>query len=123
MKLNKIIEMANRSESIPNYYDTVSLHDGPDPEKIPARFKGRNSDRTMHHMIRYYGQPELGKCNTEKASLPGESSTDWTKPAPFQGEFPGCGEPTGKMWLTKAGALAAAKDAVETYMDDLPKDK
>ena len=48
--------MANRSETIPDYYDTVSLHDGPNPEKIPTRFKGRNSDRTMHHMIRYYGE-------------------------------------------------------------------
>ena len=115
--------MANRSETLPDYYDSVSLHDGPDPAKIPARFKGRNSDRAMHHMIRYYGEPELGKCNKEKDALPGESSTDWTKPAPFSGEFPGCGEPTGVMWLTKRGALAAAKDAVETYMDDLPKEK
>ena len=50
---------------IPDYYDYTSGHDGPNAHTIPDRFKGANADRTMHHMIRYYGTPELHKCNTD----------------------------------------------------------
>ena len=117
IKIDRIIEMANRSETIPDYYDAVSKHDGPHPEKIPERFKGLQADRTMHHMICYYGEQELGKCNTNQEALEGEHATNWDQPVNFVGEFPGCGKPTGRMWLTKNGALEASKDAVETYMD------
>ena len=113
--------MANRSESIPDYYDSVSMHNGPQPEKIPDRFKGMRSDRSMHHMIRYYGEQELGKCNTLQESEEGEHPTKWDQPTNFVGEFPGCGKPTGRMWLSRKGALEASKDAVESYYDFDPK--
>ena len=109
--------MANRSETIPDYYDSVSRHNGPYPEKIPERFKGLQADRTMHHMIRYYGEQELGKCNDKQEALEGEHPTNWDQPVNFVGEFPGCNKPTGRIWLTKKGAYEASRDAVETYMD------
>ena len=84
---------------------------------IPERYKGHGADRTMHHMIRYYGTPELGKCNTNQESLEGEHPHEWDKPTNFVGEFPDCGKPTGKIWLTRKGAEAAARDAIETLME------
>ena len=89
---------------LPDYYDTTSLHNGPNAERIPEHFKGLNSDRTMHHMIRYYGEDELGKCNHDQKVLEGESKSNWEQPVNFVGEFPGCGKPTGRVWLTKAKA-------------------
>jgi len=68
----------------------------------------------MHHLYRYYGTPELGKCN-DKEPKEGESETDWTKPTHFVGEFVDCGKPTGRVWLEKGNALKAAREAIETY--------
>ena len=130
ISINKIIETQNRSETIPDFYDEHSVHNGPKNESIPARFKdttyhsdqypagGDVADRTMHHLIRYYGTPELVKCNQkEHEEVEGESSSDWKKPVDFQGEWSNCGKPTGKVFLTKANAEKAATEAVETYFD------
>ena len=103
---------------IPDFYDEHSGHAGPRAHLIPERYKGNTADRTMHHVIRYYGSPELGKCNDGKP-LEGEHETDWRMPTNFVGEFPDCGKPIpgGRMWLTRKGAEAAAKDAIDTFLE------
>ena len=68
----------------------------------------------MRWFIRNYGSPELGRCNDHKVKE-GESNYDWTKPAPFVGEYVGCGRPTGKFILRTENALIAAGDAVKLY--------
>ena len=55
----------------------------------------------MHHLIKYYGTQELGKCNKDKKTNEGESESDWRKPINFLGEFPNCGKPFGPIFLNK----------------------
>ena len=127
ISINKVIELENRSEVIPDFYDEHSVHNGPKGPEIPGRFKDTTyhgdqfpagsdvADRTMHHLIRYYGTPELVKCNKDHhEEVEGESSTDWKKPVDFQGEWADCGQPTGKV-LTKDNATKAAHEAVQSY--------
>ena len=47
--------------------------------------------------------------------MEGESKDDWLKPVNFEGEFPGCGKPTGRIWLDETNAKAAARQAVQGY--------
>ena len=109
--------MGIKSDIIPEYYDSASGHSGPKKDMIPARYQGIGDDRTMNHLIKYYGKQETYPCNQDKASMPGESpnSKDWDKPVNFEGEFVECGKPTGKIWFEKDGARKAAAEAVTGF--------
>ena len=116
VSLSRVWEGQHQSMTLPDYWDIESRHDGPDHEMIPDRYKDdHNADRTMHHLIRYYGTPELHQCNNQEASNEGESATDWDKPTNFVGEFVNCDEPTGKVWLKEKGAKDAGREAVRSY--------
>ena len=114
--LHREYEGHSYSEEIPSFYDVTSGHAGPRGHMIPERFKDPvNADRMMHHLIRYYGKQELGKCNTDQKALEGEDTDDWKKPVNFVGEFPDCGKPTGRIWLYKDGGMAAGREAVKEF--------
>ena len=115
--VTRLWEGQYKSESIPNYYEEESGHNGDLKHMVPTRYQSRTDDRTMNHIIRYYGVQELGKCNSDRASLENESPSDWKKPINFEGEFPGCGKPlaNSKVWLTQANAKKAATEAVASY--------
>ena len=104
------------SEDMPSFYDVTSGHSGPTGHLIPEHFRDPvSADRMMHHLIRYYGRQEMGKCNTDKELEEGESRDDWKKPVNFVGEFPDCNKPTGRIWLFHDQAIAAGKEAVKEY--------
>ena len=70
----------------------------------------------MHHLIRYYGVKELGKCNQPEMKVEeGEDPHDWKKPTHFVGEWTSCGKPTGRIFLEKKGAAAATREAIKSY--------
>ena len=103
-------------QDFPSFYDKASNHNGERGSLIPARFKEPwSSDRAMHHLIKYYGTQDLGKCNKDKKASEGESVDDWKKPINFLGEFPNCGKPFGPVFLNKNNAIKAARETVENY--------
>ena len=114
-KQNNLSSQNQKIEGIPDFYDEYSGHTSPGPGShlIPPHFQGSGDDRMMHHLIRYYGTPLLGKCNNHEGK-PGESPhpVDWKMPTTFEGEYPDCGKPTGKVILKKEQAFAAAKEAI-----------
>ena len=114
--VTRLIEGQQISESIPNFYEETSGHSSHNKNMLPDRYTSRTDDRTMNHLIRYYGVQELGKCNDSKPKE-GESSVEWNKPVNFVGEFPDCGKPIpgGKVWLNEVNAKKAATEAVRTY--------